>query len=231
MALFFIFSMLLEKVCKSPMDLRTVSSVVSVWTRPRGRILCGSCEFVDFPSCQISETFCILAGYLFSWNAMASRQWCSLLCWLGCCALVCLPSALQPSSVIFLILSMIVYGVAFDFSTYQVLFVDKECDSSIRSSAQGLFMLMTNGVGASKWAWLAHNGWWINTIKKRGFCAQVGDWVACGTPSRLMLCYRCSSSSFSTKKSHQNRQKNRQNDSEWYYWCKSTRISFGKRLI
>lgn len=47
------------------------------------------------------------------------------------------------------ILSMIVYGVAFDFFNISgSLFVDKETDPTIRSSAQGLFMLMTNGIGA-----------------------------------------------------------------------------------
>ena len=48
------------------------------------------------------------------------------------------------------ILSMIVYGVAFDFFNISgSLFVDKETDRSIRSSAQGLFMIMTNGLGAT----------------------------------------------------------------------------------
>lgn len=48
------------------------------------------------------------------------------------------------------ILSMIVYGVAFDFFNVSgALFVEKETDSSIQASAQGLFMLMTNGIGAS----------------------------------------------------------------------------------
>lgn len=48
------------------------------------------------------------------------------------------------------ILSMIVYGAAFDFFNISgSLFVDKETDPAIRSSAQGLFMLMTNGLGAT----------------------------------------------------------------------------------
>src|SRR5574344_671755 len=48
------------------------------------------------------------------------------------------------------ILSMIVYGVAFDFFNISgSLFVNKETDTSIRSSAQGLFMIMTNGIGAT----------------------------------------------------------------------------------
>lgn len=48
------------------------------------------------------------------------------------------------------ILSMIVYGVAFDFFNVSgSLFVDKETDPSIRSSAQGVFMMMTNGLGST----------------------------------------------------------------------------------
>ena len=48
------------------------------------------------------------------------------------------------------ILSMIVYGVAFDFFNISgSLFVNKETDTTIRSSAQGLFMIMTNGIGAT----------------------------------------------------------------------------------
>ena len=48
------------------------------------------------------------------------------------------------------ILSMIVYGIAFDFFNISgSLFVNNETDTSIRSSAQGLFMMMTNGVGAT----------------------------------------------------------------------------------
>ena len=54
------------------------------------------------------------------------------------------------SGVWMFILSMIVYGVAFDFFNVSgALFVDKETDPSIRSSAQGLFMVMTNGIGAT----------------------------------------------------------------------------------
>ena len=47
------------------------------------------------------------------------------------------------------ILSCIVYGLAFDFFNISgSLFVETTTDQSIRSSAQGLFMMMTNGVGA-----------------------------------------------------------------------------------
>jgi len=48
-----------------------------------------------------------------------------------------------------LILSMIVYGMAFDFFNISgSLFVENEVSPGIRASAQGLFMLMTNGIGA-----------------------------------------------------------------------------------
>lgn len=48
-----------------------------------------------------------------------------------------------------IILSCIVYGMAFDFFNISgSLFVETTTDSKIRSSAQGLFMMMTNGVGA-----------------------------------------------------------------------------------
>lgn len=53
------------------------------------------------------------------------------------------------SGFIFLSLSMVIYGMAFDFFNISgSLFIEKEANPSIRSSAQGLFMLMTNGLGA-----------------------------------------------------------------------------------
>jgi len=55
----------------------------------------------------------------------------------------------SPFGFTLLLLSMIVYGCAFDFFNISgAIFVEKEVDSSIRASAQGLFMTMVNGVGA-----------------------------------------------------------------------------------
>lgn len=49
---------------------------------------------------------------------------------------------------IFIILSMIIYGMAFDFFNISgSLFIETETDSKMRGSAQGLFMMMTNGFG------------------------------------------------------------------------------------
>lgn len=48
-----------------------------------------------------------------------------------------------------IIVSCVVYGMAFDFFNISgSLFVEKTTNPKIRSSAQGVFMLMTNGVGA-----------------------------------------------------------------------------------
>ena len=48
-----------------------------------------------------------------------------------------------------IVMSCIVYGMAFDFFNISgQLFVEEQSDPAIRASAQGLFMLMTNGIGA-----------------------------------------------------------------------------------
>lgn len=48
-----------------------------------------------------------------------------------------------------IILSCIIYGMAFDFFNISgSLFVETQSEPSIRASAQGLFMMMTNGFGA-----------------------------------------------------------------------------------
>ncbi len=58
--------------------------------------------------------------------------------------------------VVFLILSCIVYGVAFDFFNVSGgIYVDQQTDPKLRSSAQGLFMIMTNGIGASLGTFIA----------------------------------------------------------------------------
>ncbi|MDI9799988.1 nucleoside permease [Citrobacter koseri] len=55
----------------------------------------------------------------------------------------------SPFGVVLLLMSMIVYGCAFDFFNISgSVFVEQEVSSTIRASAQGLFMTMVNGVGA-----------------------------------------------------------------------------------
>jgi Na+/melibiose symporter and related transporters len=77
------------------------------------------------------------------------------------------------------ILSMIVYGVAFDFFNISgSLFVDKETTPAIRSSAQGLFMLMTNGLGATIGTLGAQAvvNRYTHSINYEGSFYTVGDW-------------------------------------------------------
>ncbi len=70
-----------------------------------------------------------------------------------------------------IILSMIVYGMAFDFFNISgSLFVEQETDPKIRASAQGLFMIMTNGLGAMIGAY--GSGYIIDLFTKNG----VRDW-------------------------------------------------------
>ncbi|TWV11334.1 MFS transporter [Bacteroidaceae bacterium HV4-6-C5C] len=83
------------------------------------------------------------------------------------------------SGVWMFILSMIVYGVAFDFFNISgSLFVDKETDKSIRSSAQGLFMLMTNGLGATIGTLGAQFvvDHYTHSTEFEGHFYTVGDW-------------------------------------------------------
>jgi len=66
-----------------------------------------------------------------------------------------------------IILSMIVYGMAFDFFNISgSLFVEKEVAPKIRASAQGLFMIMTNGLGAIVGALMS--GWIIDKFSVYG---------------------------------------------------------------
>lgn len=70
-----------------------------------------------------------------------------------------------------LVLSMIIYGMAFDFFNISgSLFVEKEADIKIRASAQGLFMLMTNGIGAYLGGTIS--GWVVDYFTVDG----VKDW-------------------------------------------------------
>jgi MFS transporter, NHS family, xanthosine permease len=72
---------------------------------------------------------------------------------------------------VLLILSMIIYGMAFDFFNISgSLFVETEADPKIRASAQGLFMIMTNGLGAFIGG--TGSGWVVDYFTHDG----VRDW-------------------------------------------------------
>ncbi|HEY9049347.1 MAG TPA: nucleoside permease [Ohtaekwangia sp.] len=78
---------------------------------------------------------------------------------------------------ILLVLSMIIYGMAFDFFNISgSLFVKNEADNSILSSAQGLFMFMTNGVGAFLGGMLS--GWVVDYFTTDGIRDWQSIWFA-----------------------------------------------------
>ena len=81
----------------------------------------------------------------------------------------------NPGSGVWLfVLSCLVYGVAFDFFNISgSLYVNRMTSKDIRSSAQGLFMLMTNGLGASIGTWAA--GIVVNHFV---YNAAQPDWAA-----------------------------------------------------
>lgn len=104
---------------------------------------------------QASETCCILLIPFFMKRFGIKRvMMIAMLAWVFRFGLFGLGD--PGSGVWMFILSMIVYGVAFDFFNVSgALFVDQNTNAEMRSSAQGLFMIMTNGLGASIGTWTA----------------------------------------------------------------------------
>ena len=99
---------------------------------------------------QMSETLCILLiPFFLSKFGIKRVMLIAMLAWVFRFGFFAIGDPGVPG-VFFFVLSMVVYGVAFDFFNISgSLFVDNEVPESMRSSAQGLFMLMTNGLGAS----------------------------------------------------------------------------------
>lgn len=78
-----------------------------------------------------------------------------------------------------ILLSCVIYGMAFDFFNISgSLFVETTTDSSIRSSAQGVFVMMTNGFGA--YLGTIVSSWAINEffITSSGSTDWQGAWMA-----------------------------------------------------
>ena len=127
---------------------------------------------------QISEALCILMiPFFLKRFGIKTVMLMSLFAWVFRFGFFGLGNPAMPGVLLF-ILSCVVYGVAFDFFNVSGgIFVDQECESSIKASAQGLFMMMTNGLGAT-----------IGTLAAgeivNHFCSWqngylVGDWQTC----------------------------------------------------
>jgi len=99
---------------------------------------------------QMSETLCILLIPFFMKRfGIKNVMLIAMFGWVLRYGLFGVGNPGMPGVLAF-VLSCIVYGVAFDFFNISgALYVDQQTDESIRSSAQGLFMIMTNGIGAT----------------------------------------------------------------------------------
>jgi len=98
---------------------------------------------------QVSETLCILLiPFFLKRFGIKTVMLMSMFAWFLRFGLF--GSGDPGSGVWMFIVSMIVYGIAFDFFNVSgSLFVDMEAPAEIKSSAQGVFMMMTNGFGAT----------------------------------------------------------------------------------
>ena len=150
MALFFVFSVLLGAA------LQVSNGFANTYIRGFGDMEEYAGAFavehtnVLISLSQLSEIVCILLIPFFLKRFGIKRvMLMAMLAWVFRFGFFALGNPAMPGVLLF-VLSMLVYGVAFDFFNISgSLFVDKEVPVGLRSSAQGLFMLMTNGLGAS----------------------------------------------------------------------------------
>jgi nucleoside transporter len=150
MAIFFIFSMLL---CVS-------LQITNGFANPFLTAFEGIKEYADtfaaqhanalISLSQISETLCILLiPFCMKRFCIKNVMLIAMFAWVFRFGFFGLGNPGMPGVILF-VLSCVVYGVAFDFFNISgALFVDQNTDADTRSSAQGLFMMMTNGFGAT----------------------------------------------------------------------------------
>lgn len=128
---------------------------------------------------QVSEALCILLiPFFLRRYGIKGVMLIAMFAWVFRFGFFGLGSPTMPGVLLF-ILSCVIYGVAFDFfNVAGGIFVDSECEPSIKASAQGLFMLMTNGLGATVGTLAA--GAVVNHYCKwdaNGYF--MGDWSTC----------------------------------------------------
>lgn len=149
MAMFFIFSAMLG-VCLQITNGFATPYIESFGTMPEYMDTFGvQHSNILYSLSQMSETFCILLIPFFMKRfGIKQVMLIAMLAWVLRFGFLGIGN---PGGGVWLfVLSMIVYGVAFDFFNVSgSLYVDISTHPEIRSSAQGLFMLMTNGIGAT----------------------------------------------------------------------------------
>jgi nucleoside transporter len=147
MAIFFIFSLFLGAALQLT-NAYGDAFLQDVSVFPNGSIV-NNFSTIILSISQISETLFILAIPFFMRRFGIKKVMLFSMCaWVLRFALFGLAgNSVQGFGLI--VASCIVYGMAFDFFNVSgALFVQQNTKSEIQSSAQGVFMLMTNGIGA-----------------------------------------------------------------------------------
>lgn len=147
MALFFLFSLLLGAALQLT-NAYGDSFLQDHHVFPKGELI-NNFSTIILSISQISETLFILAIPFFMKRfGIKKVMLFSMIAWVLRFGLFGLADN-STMGFVLIIASCIIYGMAFDFFNISgALFVEQNTDLSIQSSAQGLFMLMTNGVGA-----------------------------------------------------------------------------------
>ena len=127
---------------------------------------------------QISEALCILMiPFFLKRFGIKIVMLMSMFAWVFRFGFFGIGNPAMPGVLLF-VLSCIVYGVAFDFFNVSGgIFVDQECEPSVKASAQGLFMMMTNGIGATFGTLAA--GEIVNKYCTWQDGFLLGDWQTC----------------------------------------------------
>jgi nucleoside transporter len=154
MALFFIFSMLLgvrQQITNGYATpyINSFASASDSWFAQNPTMLISTSQICE-ALCILLIPFCLKRFGIKNVMLMAMVAWVLRFGFFG------IGTTEHVMGIICLFLSCIVYGVAFDFFNVSgALFVEQEAPVAMRGSAQGLFMLMTNGIGASVGTWVA----------------------------------------------------------------------------
>lgn len=143
MALFFIFSMLLG----AALQLSNMYGDAYLHSFPEGSFIQSNSTTVLSIS-QISETaFILTIPFFLKRFGIKNVMLFAMLAWVIRYAFFAWGGG--ESGAWMIVFSCIIYGMAFDFFNISgSMFIETGVDHSIRSSAQGLFMMMTNGFGA-----------------------------------------------------------------------------------
>ena len=173
MAIFFIFSMLLGVSLQITNSFAT-PFIESFKSLPEYADTFGvKYPVILYSISQISETLCILMiPFFMKRYGIKNVMLIAMFAWVLRFGLL---GVGNPGNGVWLfVASMIIYGVAFDFFNISgSLFVDKSTDPGLRSSAQGLFMLMTNGIGATVGSFAAQAVVNAHTV------GNVTEWSSC----------------------------------------------------